>query len=74
MINVYRTQCNGQTEFFTRKRDAIRAAKAEAKRIDTPLTYVYVSAFRSHHPDAPEVFESRARIVVRHAPPRGPVE
>lgn len=37
MINVYRTQ-NGQTEFFTRKRDAIRAAKAEVRRTNTALT------------------------------------
>lgn len=64
MIYIYRTQYNGQTEFFTRKRDAIRAAKAEVKRTNTALTYVYVSAFRSHHPDAPEVFERSAKIAV----------
>lgn len=64
MIYVYRTQFNGQTEFFTRKRDAIRAARAELKRTGTSLTYVYASAFRSHAPDAPEMFEHRRKIEV----------
>lgn len=74
MIRVYRTQYNGQTEFFTRKRDATRAAKREVRRTNTALTYVYVSAFASRRPDEPEMFEHKRRIVVYHAPPRGPVE
>lgn len=74
MIYIYRTQYNGQTEFFTRKRDAIRAAKRELKRTNTALTYVYVSAFVGSAPDSVELTQYRRKIVVRHAPPRGPVE
>lgn len=64
MINVYRTQYNGQTDFFTRKRDAIRAAKAEVKRTNTALTYVYVSAFVGSEPDSVELTQYRQKIAV----------
>lgn len=67
MIYVYRTQYNGQTEFFTRKRDAIRAAKAELRRTDAVLTYVYVSAFAGRAPDAVELTQYRRKIAVIHA-------
>ena len=65
MIYVYRTHRNGQTEFFTRKRDAIRAARAELRRTDTALTYVYVSAFVGSAPDSVELTQYRRKIEVR---------
>ena len=64
MINVYRTQYNGQTEFFTRKRDAIRAARAEIKRAGTVLQYVYASAFVGREPDSVELTQYRQKIAV----------
>lgn len=74
MIYIYRTQHNGQTEFFSNKRDAVRAAKRELRRTNTGKTYVYASAFASRKPDEPEMHQFKRRIVVCHAPPRGPVE
>lgn len=49
---------------FTRKRDAIRAAKAEIKRAGTVLQYVYVSAFVGREPDSVELTQYKQKIAV----------
>lgn len=62
-FNVYETTCNGEPEYHQNKRDALRAARAEANRLGAPVK-VRVTTFAGTRYDPSAVPVRRETIDV----------